>query len=411
MNAKLTAQKTVFTIGKIIWALVCYTLALLLAAVSGYFTVVFYTEGNRDNDLIALGAMAIALEVIKLIFSIGYPFMKYRDKGNEKKVLLTIKISFVLSVMASMYYLMIGKDILRSPASKSVELIYEYIPYIDIIPIKLTQFLATASLTLLIEFFIVFLPIVATIMFKEKDYQRKEYKLTNLDKLKEVFIKIPDRLIDKIYKKAVGEADDNILVKEIENNKQDVKLLNIDNYKKNETSKVALKYNNTQEYKNEKPVMKSENPGVFLQNNTGNTSAESIENTDVLDNEETPDIIQKKASDNIIPENKNNLVEKEKSNDSFFLKESKFKIFKNEDERQMLRTIYKLADGDKCPSVKTLLDSTNINRNTIYGLKKEFEDMKILRSMERETKILCNYKTALSKLKSRIFEDFTQGTN
>lgn len=106
-----------FTIPKLVFAMFCYLITGALSLVSGYFTFVFYTTGLIDNDFLAMGFMAISMELIKLSMSAAYPFI--RNEQAKRKVLRIIQITVFLSVLASLNFQLMGKDFTTSPASKN----------------------------------------------------------------------------------------------------------------------------------------------------------------------------------------------------------------------------------------------------------------------------------------------------
>jgi hypothetical protein len=182
-------------IPKVLFAIFCYTIALVVGIISAYFTYTFYTTGAKGNDIYALGLMAISLEIIKFVFSIVYPFTKGR--GASKTIGQILKICFVLSVLASLYYLLLGHDVTLSPASKTIEMLYQYFP---VFPLKISQFLGTISLSILIEFLIIYLPIIAPVLFKVKG-EIEENELGTIGKIKAIITILPVRAIDNLYSK------------------------------------------------------------------------------------------------------------------------------------------------------------------------------------------------------------------
>jgi hypothetical protein len=208
-------KKFFINIPKILFAVLCYVCTLLLAILSAYFTITFYANSQTGLNMWAMGGLAGMLEFIKIMLATALPFMQYRDSKREKNVSFYLKICFLLSVMASLNFFMSGGKIETSPASAITKLLYDYMPIFNIIPLKISQFLTTMSLSILVEAFIVFLPILAPIMFLEKDYNRKTYAVSNIDKLKEIMIVIPERLIDNLHKKIVGQDENNIKVVEM----------------------------------------------------------------------------------------------------------------------------------------------------------------------------------------------------
>lgn len=221
------------TVPKVLFAIICYLCAIILAFLSGYFTVIFYSQSQTGLNMWAMGGLAAMLEFIKFMLATSYPFLQYRDNKRERKVLFYLKICLILSIMASLNFFLTGGEIERSPASNITILLYEYIPVLGIIPLKFSQFITTMSLSILIEVFIIFLPILAPIMFLEKDYSRKKkYDAnTNFEKIKEIVTVIPERLIDSLHKKVVG-IENNL---QIEGPKEDIKVVEM-----NEKFKLKL---------------------------------------------------------------------------------------------------------------------------------------------------------------------------
>jgi len=219
-------KKLLIAIPKIIFLIFCYTMAIIIGCISAYFTFSFYTDGNTGFDFFALGFMAVSLELIKFVFATVYPFVKYRDIKIEKTILLIMKITFLISILSSIYYLLLGKEISLSPASKTVEMLYTNIPVLNVIPLALSQFISTISISILIEFLIVYLPTIAPVLFKEKVYNRKVYSMSSMDKIEEIIKVIPDRLIDNLHKKIFKNIDlDRITVNEVSESKPKLKLL------------------------------------------------------------------------------------------------------------------------------------------------------------------------------------------
>jgi hypothetical protein len=211
-------RKFLLGIPKVLFAVTCYISALLLAVLSGYFTVKFYSDSQTGYNMYAMAGLAGMLEFIKMILAVSYPFMQYRDIKRENKVKFYLKICFFLSIMASLNFFLTGGEIERSPASNITALIYNYIPLLEVIPLKFAQFIATMSLSILIEAFIIFLPILAPILFLEKDLSRKKKynATTNFEKLKEIIVAVPERIIDRLYQRVVNvNSDEVIKVKEI----------------------------------------------------------------------------------------------------------------------------------------------------------------------------------------------------
>lgn len=359
---------TIFISGKILWAVVCYLIALSLACISAYFTIIFYTDGTSNYDKYAMAAMAICLELIKILFATGYPFLRYRDMKTEKIVLTTMKICFILSILASCYYLMLGKDIVASPASRTVSMMYEFIPFIDIIPIKFSQFLSTISLIILVEFFIIFLPVVAITMFLPKDKNRKIVAVTNMDKIKEMVSTIPDRFIDRIHKKIMGNE---LIVNEISEPDRTKLLENceIENKIKAPDSEMERNKEIT-EFKN--TANNNDLADLHLLDRAEIDKTENTINTDVSDNNKVATPLQD------------------------------MKVIDNDyvDYKNVLRAIYKYSNNNICPSVKEMIKFTGLKRNMVYEIKRKFEELGIIKTNGFETRILISVKKALRKLKN-----------
>jgi len=263
-------KKFFITIPKVFFAVICYISALLLAILSGYFSIVFYAQSQTGWNMWAMGGLAGMLEFIKIILAASYPFMQYRDIKREKKVLYYLKICFFLSIMASMYFFMSGGEIERSPASNVVTLLYTYIPILKIIPLQFAQFVSTMSLSILVEAFIIFLPMLAPVLFLEKDMDRKN-KIssaeTNFEKIKEIVTVIPERVIDNLHKKVVGvKVDKHDDIKIVEMNKE-IKLLNnesSESFVKANTSNNKLTYDSDLENKEPYEFVKANNEQIEI---------------------------------------------------------------------------------------------------------------------------------------------------
>jgi len=237
-------KNLLLAIPKIIFALFCYIMAIIIGCISAYFTFSFYTNGNIGFDFYALGFMAISLELIKFVFATVYPFVKYRDIKTENTIMLILKVTFILSILSSLYYLLLGKDISLSPASKTVEMLYINIPILNLIPLAFSQFIATISLSILIEFLIIYLPTIAPVLFKQKDYNRKVYSISNIDKVREIMKVIPERLINNLHKKIVGDIEsDRIMINEIPTKLPKLKLLK-NNSSNTQTDRATNKESN-----------------------------------------------------------------------------------------------------------------------------------------------------------------------
>jgi hypothetical protein len=220
-------KKFIIAIPKVLFAIICYISTLLLAVLSAYFTIIFYSNSQTGWNVWAMGGLAGMLEFIKIMLAVAFPFMQYRDIKREKKVSFYLRICFFLSIMASMYFFMSGGEIEMSPASNIVSLLYTYIPLLNIIPLKFAQFISTMSLSILVEAFIIFLPMLAPILFLEKDLSRKKKynATTNFEKLKEIMTVIPERIIDNLHQKIVGTNEEEVIIKEVKD-KPVLKVLN-----------------------------------------------------------------------------------------------------------------------------------------------------------------------------------------
>jgi hypothetical protein len=344
------------SIPKIIWAISCYIIALALAFISGYFTVKFYTDGNNENDKLIMGLMAICLEIIKLMLAAGYPFMKYRNKKIETHVSLVMKISFFLSVLASMYYLLLESNISKSPASKTISMLYKYIEICNIIPLEISQFLATISLTVLIEFFIIWLPILAPIMFIPKKIDDQISPITNFQKLKVILSVLPEKLIDKVYSKVLLENKNNQL-NIFESQKQ----------------------------------LSSNNESKLYKSLHENHTTKQLYNPDISTDSQT-DIIETPLQEKEL--NFKNKFSNKLNNDDL----DSTKNFDSTSEKELLEAIYTLKEDEICPSVKKLEKHTGAKRNEIYSLKKKLEEADVLKTEGTKTIILCDLDIAIQKL-------------
>ncbi|MEN8906131.1 MAG: hypothetical protein ABF289_09270 [Clostridiales bacterium] len=375
MQIKKIAKNSMCTSFKILWASLCYMIAGFLAIVSAYFTIIFYSDGSKGTDIYIMAFLAISLEAIKLIFAIGYPHIKNRDKKVEETILLTLKICFILSVLSSMYYLLLGSNIQKSPASRTVTMIYSYLPFIDIIPITIMQFLATVSLTVLVEFFIIFLPTVAPVIFYEKNYSRKVIALTNFEKLKEIVIIIPDMIIDKLYKRVMKYSN-------INENNESPKIIEL-----NKSQKPKLKL-----LKRLDLVEVNKNSNIDREKHKENIFSSNQDKKPVV--KYTPS--QEKITDknNVNPFLDNIIEDKTYKNPSL---ESDSKNL-NLDQELFLNAIYKLQKNNICPSVKDLEIETGLTKNSINNLKRFFEELQIIRTDKNKTVILCNLNQAIITL-------------
>lgn len=331
-------KKFFINIPKILFAVLCYVCTLLLAILSAYFTITFYANSQTGLNMWAMGGLAGMLEFIKIMLATALPFMQYRDSKREKNVSFYLKICFFLSVMASLNFFMSGGKIETSPASAITKLLYDYMPIFNIIPLKFSQFLTTMSLSILVETFIVFLPILAPIMFLEKDYNRKTYAVSNIDKLKEIAITIPERFIDNLHKKIVGQDGNNIKVVET---KPKLKLL------KSDTAKCS------ENLQNEKAEIKQiENKEI----DCDSLSANDLEN--VCDyNSDTK---------------KENIYDIVSAND--------LEIVKN--------AILNHKTGNQSPSLTKLEELTGLPKRTIQAAKRQLEKEKIIKTNGNKTFVL-----------------------
>ncbi|MBN1252109.1 MAG: hypothetical protein JXA16_08225 [Bacteroidales bacterium] len=346
-------KKFFLGIPKVFFAVICYLSALLLAVLSAYFSIIFYAESQTGWNKWAMGGLAGMLEFIKILLATSFPFIQYRDIKREKKVSFYLKICFVLSVMASMYFFLSGGEIERSPASNVTKLLYEYIPMLDIIPLEFSQFITTMSLSILVEAFIIFLPILAPIMFIEKDPSRKRRTeaATSFEKLKEIITIIPERAIDKLHRKVIGEES---------------KKLEIENIKVKESSSniAAIEMR-------DKPKLK------LLKGSS------EIEDDD--DYEDDPD-----DYDDYLEEDSITVLEN--GDEQGFIQNSEM------DKQKVLSVIYKFKLENVCPSVKQLMAHTGLNKRSVHNIKKEFENSGILKTEGRKTILLCDYNDALEKI-------------
>jgi len=358
---RLMMKNFFIAIPKVLFAIVCYLCALLMALLSGYFTIIFYSQSQSGWNMWAMGGLAGMLEFIKILLAASYPFIQYRDIKRERKLLFYLKICYFLSIMASLNYFLMGGEIERSPASKITELLYDYMPIFSIIPLKFSKFMTTMSLSILVEAFIIFLPILAPIMFLEKDYQRKrkDKAVTSMDKLKEIVTVIPERMIDRLHQKIVGpDALNTEQVQlqpantQIEAPKEDIKIFEV---KDKPTLKLLKSANSLKTEKIEKPPIEEENT---------KSNFDGYEDDEDTDNDSDSEII----------------------------------CIDETDKQKVLAAIYKYKDSNICPSVKQLMSYTGLKKSSIHIIKKYLEDSGILRTEGRKTILLCDYDKALEKL-------------
>jgi hypothetical protein len=299
----------------------------------------FYAGSQTGWNIWAMGALAGMLEFIKIMLATAYPFMQYRDSKREKKVSFYLKICFFLSIMASLNFFMSGGEISRSPASAITKLLYDYMPILNIVPLSFSQFLTTMSLSILVEAFIIFLPILAPIMFLEKDYERKNKRNianTNIEKLKEILTTIPDRLIDNLHKKVIGE--ENIKVVEM---KPKLRLL------KSGTARIAEK--------------------------------EEIKKIELKQDEEEKNICDSIGTNDTENDfNYNGNTEKENTYD--IVSANDIEVVKN--------AIINHRIGNIAPSLTKLEEFTGLQRRTIQACKRELEKENIIKTNGNKTFVL-----------------------
>jgi hypothetical protein len=338
-------KKFFINVPKVIFAVLCYICTLLLACLSAYFTIMFYAGSQTGWNMWAMGILAGMLEFIKIMLATAYPFMQYRDSKRERKVSFYLKICFFLSIMASLNFFMSGGEISRSPASAITQLLYDYMPILNIIPLSFSQFLTTMSLSILVEAFIIFLPILAPIMFLEKDYERKHKRNTantNIEKLKEIVTIIPDRLIDNLHKKVIGNLDrveqDDIKVVEM---RSKLKLI------KSDLDRVG------QNEKNENKEIK--------QIETNKINSDSIDAND---------------SENVCDYNSNT----ENENNQDIVSANDVEVVKN--------AILNYKTGNQSPSLTKLEELTGLSKRTIQAAKRQLEKEKIIKTNGNKTFVL-----------------------
>lgn len=68
--------------------------------------------------------------------------------------------------------------------------------------------------------------------------------------------------------------------------------------------------------------------------------------------------------------------------------------------QKILYLIYKYKNNDICPSVQTLIQHSKLNKDSVHKIKKELENLNILKTDKLKTFILCNYNTAANKINS-----------
>jgi predicted transcriptional regulator len=305
----------------------------------------FYAGSQTGWNMWAMGTLAGMLEFIKIMLATAYPFMQYRDSKRERKVSFYLKICFFLSIMASLNFFMSGGEISRSPASAITQLLYDYMPILNIIPLSFSQFLTTMSLSILVEAFIIFLPILAPIMFLEKDYDRKQKRNianNNIEKLKEIVATIPDRLIDNLHKKVIGNLD------KVEQG--DIKVVEM-------RSKLKL--------------IKSDLDRVGQNEKIENKEIKQIENTKI-----DYDSLSANDLENVCDYNSNleneNIYEAVSANDLEIIK----------------KAIMNHKIGDIAPSLTKLEEFTGMQKRKIQACKRELEKENFIKTNGNKTYVL-----------------------
>ncbi|MEN8906290.1 MAG: hypothetical protein ABF289_10075 [Clostridiales bacterium] len=370
MKIKNIAKNFVSTAFKLLWAVLCYFFSILLAIVSAFFTITFYSDGSIGYDSYIMGFFAISLEGIKLILSFGYPYIRGRDKKYEDKILLILKISFFISILSNVYYLMLGSDIEKSPASRTVAMLFNYISVLNIIPLKFAQFTATISLSVLVEYLIIYLPMLAPIIFTEKKPYEDKNTTNNFEKIKEIVTIIPDMFINTIHKKTLEFANKKY---------SSQKIIEIDDKPK---LKILKRLDTVQDSDSQK--------------------LNNINKVIKLDRNKSP------VRDSISSENENSLI----SNDTKTtmnlnsVQDSDSDFNMNIDKKLMLKAIFKLKEDDICPSVKQIETEIGFTKNLIHDLKKEFEELDIIKTLNNKTVVLCTYKKALEKINKEGSDKF-----
>jgi hypothetical protein len=357
------------------WAIPIYLISIILAIVSGYFTFKFYSDGTTGYDLYVMGGLAISLELIKFILSSAYPAIKGRVKSVENTVLTVMKIALVLSILASLYYLLLGKDVTLSPASKTIAMLYNFIPIMDIVPLKFSQFLGTISLSILIEFFIVWLPTIVPTMFIQKGTIVKTNlnNLSNMDKVRTIINTIPNRILDNLYKKITNAETLSQTNKQPDKKIRTKYIAKLSKGDKNKTILDLRKYVQDKQEEIKKGVIQD----------TTNLSDENI----VQDKQEEDKF-------DVVCELKEPIT-----SIAGVDKVSKANFDKNVDEKRLLKTIYKNKKGDICPSIVTLITESHLNKDKIRELKKKFINLGIIETQGKQTFVKVeDYTTALKRL-------------
>lgn len=343
-------------IPKVLFAILCYLSAVILAILSGYFTIIFYSQSQTGWNMWAMGGLAGMLEFIKFMLATSYPFMQYRDDKREKKVLFYLKICLILSIMASLNFFLTGGEIERSPASNITILLYDYIPVFNIIPLKFSQFITTMSLSILIEVFIIFLPILAPIMFLEKDYSRKKkYNAnTNFEKIKEIVTVIPERLIDKLHKKVITN---NL---KIEGPEEDIKV---------------------KEMKPKLKILKL--PANFVQDKDKNKESKNNNDLAELKNNKSISTFVQDKDENKELKNKQNLT----INDSSKFAQDKQEEIKKSTIELVREAIELHRDVDKAPSISQIMEITGLPQGKVNKAKKTLSEEGYIVTIGRNTYI------------------------
>ena len=79
-------KKFFLGIPKVFFAILCYLSALLLAILSGYFSIMFYAKSQTGWNMWAMGGLAGMLEFIKIMLATAYYYkqsLHYLSEGFE----------------------------------------------------------------------------------------------------------------------------------------------------------------------------------------------------------------------------------------------------------------------------------------------------------------------------------------
>lgn len=208
---------------KVLFCLFCIVVASALFIVSSYFSIQFYKFGldsEFESTIFIITVLAISVELIKFVLSFTAPLIKDRDAELDFKIDLALKLSLMLSILASLTYFLVVHST-YSPVERIINLIYD----VFLVPLDLdmcrTQviFIFNCFFSILIEYFIILLPAISTLPFREKkeDLIKEKGIIFMINESIKILVRIP---VESLYgfanmKKAEMELSNRQIEKKI----------------------------------------------------------------------------------------------------------------------------------------------------------------------------------------------------